>query len=210
MLYRNVSEGESRFIMGSENEYGFQIKGVPLSSFRFNDNSFYHDILAELVQLSKDSSFLRPKEEEWNRPEDSQFNGKWVAERHGSSMEEYVSELGRTLFNGGRFYIDSLHAEYSTSETTNPKDLVLFEKSGELLMARTVKELEQRRNLKIYVHKNNSDGNGNSYGYHNNYLLSRAGFDGIVEKEWVSNNAISPLAKCWLTFMETGMIYTGA
>ncbi|MBI2591327.1 MAG: proteasome accessory factor PafA2 family protein [Candidatus Brennerbacteria bacterium] len=194
--------------MGSENEYGFKIEGKEF--FDSGYHGFHRDILSELIQLSKDVSFLRSKEEKWVRQEDNQFNNKWVSEYRAAPIEEYISELGRTLFNGGRFYIDSLHPEFSTSEVTKPKDLVLFEKSGEFLVARSVKELEKRRNLKIFVHKNNSDGHGNSYGYHDNYLLSRTGFDSIVEKERKFDDAVSYLAQCWLTFMVTGIIYTGA
>ncbi len=41
--------------------------------------------------------------------------------------------LNKVLPNGGRLYVDGAHPEYSTPETTNARDLVLFEKAGERL-----------------------------------------------------------------------------
>jgi proteasome accessory factor PafA2 len=80
------------------------------------------------------------------------------------------------LFNGGRLYVDGAHPEYSTPEATNARDLVLFEKAGERLIDqcceaanRTLPPAQQ-----LVVYKNNSDGKGNSYGYHENYLMARS------------------------------------
>ena len=38
--------------------------------------------------------------------------------------------INKVLLNGGRLYVDGAHPEYSTPETTNARDLVLFEKAG--------------------------------------------------------------------------------
>ena len=39
------------------------------------------------------------------------------------------------LTNGARLYVDHAHPEYSTPEVTNPRDGVLWDKAGELVMA---------------------------------------------------------------------------
>ena len=39
------------------------------------------------------------------------------------------------LTNGARLYVDHAHPEYSTPEVTNPRDLVLWDKAGERVMA---------------------------------------------------------------------------
>ena len=39
------------------------------------------------------------------------------------------------LTNGARLYVDHAHPEYSTPEVTNPRDIVLWDKAGELVMA---------------------------------------------------------------------------
>ena len=39
------------------------------------------------------------------------------------------------LTNGARLYVDHAHPEYSTPEVTNPRDVVLWDKAGERVMA---------------------------------------------------------------------------
>jgi proteasome accessory factor A len=84
--------------------------------------------------------------------------------------------INKVLTNGGRWYVDGAHPEYSTPETTNARDLVLFEKAGERIADRC-REAANRTlapHQQIVLYKNNSDGKGNSYGYHENYLVARS------------------------------------
>ena len=111
---------------------------------------------------------------------------------------EYNKLLNKLLANGGRLYVDGAHPEYSTPECTNARDIVKFEKAGERILdlcrqlANRVKEEE-----KFFIYKNNTDGKGNSYGYHENYLMPRAlSFDRIMQ----------PL----IPFLVTRQIYAGA
>ena len=96
---------------------------------------------------------------------------------------EYNRLLNKLLSNGGRLYVDGAHPEYSTPECTNARELVAFERAGELILAECLRALEKARGSeKFVVYKNNSDGKGNSYGYHENYLLSRSiPFERIVQ-----------------------------
>ena len=86
--------------------------------------------------------------------------------------------------NGGRWYVDGAHPEYSTPETSNARDLVLFEKAGERIADRC-REAANRTlppHQQLVLYKNNSDGKGNSYGYHENYLVARSvPFETLVE-----------------------------
>ncbi|HSG78147.1 MAG TPA: proteasome accessory factor PafA2 family protein, partial [Acidimicrobiia bacterium] len=79
------------------------------------------------------------------------------------------------LTNGARLYVDHAHPEYSTPECYDPLEAALYDKAGEVVMARAsqaaLPHLDQGQ--QILVHKNNSDGKGNSYGAHENYLVSR-------------------------------------
>ncbi len=111
---------------------------------------------------------------------------------------EYNKLLNKLLANGGRLYVDGAHPEYSTPECTNARDVVMFEKAGERILdlcrqlANRAKEEE-----KFFIYKNNTDGKGNSYGYHENYLMPRAlSFDRIMQ----------PL----IPFLVTRQIYAGA
>lgn len=83
--------------------------------------------------------------------------------------------LNKPLANGGRLYVDGAHPEYSSPEVTDPLELVRFEAAGERI-ANACRELADRTMGQPHfgVHKNNSDGKGNSYGYHENYLVQKA------------------------------------
>ncbi len=111
---------------------------------------------------------------------------------------EYNRLLNKLLSNGGRLYVDGAHPEYSTPECTNPRQLVAFERAGERILAESLRALARARGgEKFLIYKNNTDGKGNSYGYHENYLLSRSvSFDRIV--------------RALLPFLVTRQIYAGA
>lgn len=87
---------------------------------------------------------------------------------------DYNRQLNKVLANGGRLYVDGAHPEYSTPECTNARELIAFERVGERIAAQCLDQLAKVRGKEQFVlYKNNSDGKGNSYGYHENYLLSR-------------------------------------
>ena len=80
------------------------------------------------------------------------------------------------LPNGARYYVDHAHPEYSTPECRTPRDLVVHDKAGERILERSLVELERSMpsGPPLSIYKNNSDGKGNSYGTHENYLVDRA------------------------------------
>ncbi|MCR5913330.1 proteasome accessory factor PafA2 [Corynebacterium sp. zg254] len=76
--------------------------------------------------------------------------------------------------SGARFYVDHAHPEYSSPETTNAYDAVVWDKAGDVIMhqaAQASGQVDGQPELKIY--KNNVDGKGASYGSHENYLFPR-------------------------------------
>ncbi len=79
------------------------------------------------------------------------------------------------LPNGARFYVDHAHPEYSSPECRTPLQAVLYDQAGENVLRRAMleanAELAPAQHIGIY--KNNSDGKGNSYGCHENYLVRR-------------------------------------
>ncbi len=92
--------------------------------------------------------------------------------------------INKVLPNGGRLYVDGAHPEYSTPETTNARDLVIFEKAGERLfdLCRQAANQKLPPPQQLVIYKNNTDGKGNSYGYHENYLVARrVPFEKLVE-----------------------------
>ena len=85
------------------------------------------------------------------------------------------------LENGARLYLDvGSHPEYATPECDSIYDLVCHDKAGERILERLLASAEQRLQEEgirgdIYLFKNNTDSAGNSYGCHENYLMSRQG-----------------------------------
>ncbi len=80
------------------------------------------------------------------------------------------------LTNGARFYVDHAHPEYSTPECIDPLEVVLHDKAGEEVLRRSMLAAATRipGTPAPVVYKNNSDGKGNSYGCHENYMMDRA------------------------------------
>jgi proteasome accessory factor A len=79
------------------------------------------------------------------------------------------------LTNGARLYVDHAHPEYSSPECRTPREATLYDVAGEEIMRRAQgianDSLEPSQAISLY--KNNSDGKGNSYGTHENYLVCR-------------------------------------
>ncbi len=93
------------------------------------------------------------------------------------AIDEVDSGLvNSVLHNGARLYVDHAHPEYSTPECGDPLEATLHDKAGEVVMHRAALAASARlpEGQRILLHKNNSDGKGNSYGAHENYLVARA------------------------------------
>ena len=107
------------------------------------------------------------------------------------------------LRNGARLYLDvGSHPEYATPECDDVVELVTHDKAGERVLEGLLLDAEQRLHDEgiageIYLFKNNTDSAGNSYGCHENYLVSRAG-------------EFSRLADVLIPFLVTRQIIVGA
>ena len=83
------------------------------------------------------------------------------------------------LRNGARLYLDvGSHPEYATPECDTLVDLVTHDKAGEQILEGLLVDADGRLREEgiagdIYLFKNNTDSAGNSYGCHENYLVSR-------------------------------------
>ncbi|MEY7971840.1 Pup--protein ligase [Saccharomonospora xinjiangensis] len=85
------------------------------------------------------------------------------------------------LSNGSRLYLDvGSHPEYATAECDDLTQLVTHDKAGERILEDLLVDAERRLADEgiggdIFLFKNNTDSAGNSYGCHENYLVTRAG-----------------------------------
>jgi Pup amidohydrolase len=70
--------------------------------------------------------------------------------------------------------VDHAHPEYSTPECLTARSVVTHDKAGERILERSLDLLDAQDGApRLSIYKNNSDGKGNSYGTHENYLMSR-------------------------------------
>ncbi len=79
------------------------------------------------------------------------------------------------LANGARLYVDHAHPEYSSPECRTPREATRFDAAGEEVLRRALDAANAALAPAdaITLFKNNSDGKGNSYGCHENYLVRR-------------------------------------
>jgi proteasome accessory factor PafA2 len=151
-------------ICGLEQEYAVFLEGAP---------SFDPIYLSYLLV----NSFERAAQTVWDYAEETPF-----LDARGFTYDDTVIQISRTdnlkinnlLLNGARFYVDHAHPEFSTAECASVRDLIAFDRAGERILdiarERANEQLEPGR--EILIIKNNSDHKGNSYGCHENYLVS--------------------------------------
>jgi proteasome accessory factor A len=86
-----------------------------------------------------------------------------------------TSMVNAVLSNGARYYVDHAHPEISTPEVTNAAEAVRWDRAADEIVRASMRYAADILDdgAELIVHKNNSDGKGNSYGCHENYLLSR-------------------------------------
>lgn len=77
------------------------------------------------------------------------------------------------LANGGRFYVDHAHPEYSSPEVATALEGVKWDRAGDQI-ARRAMELIGSGDDAVVLIKNNVDGKGATYGSHENYLIPRS------------------------------------
>jgi Pup amidohydrolase len=96
--------------------------------------------------------------------------------REGSMPPEIETHLvNAVLTNGARYYVDHAHPELSTPECADARSVVVFDRAAELILVESMEAAKRilPEGQEIVVYKNNSDGKGNSYGCHENYLMDR-------------------------------------
>ena len=177
-------------VMGIETEYGIISKG----------EEEHNPIFASSLLIN---SFVSPrlKRVRWDYEEETPLrDARGAFERAGLDLFEDEGGLVSVILeNGARYYVDHAHPEYSTPECSNARDLVIHDKAGERILAGSLEAAGRSlpRGSRILVYKNNSDGKGNSYGCHENYLMSRS-------------TPFSSIVTMLTPFFVTRQIFTGA
>jgi proteasome accessory factor PafA2 len=152
-------------VLGTETEYGIAASGVP----------DFNPVLSSSLLISTFAGALRRIR--WDYEQESPLRDARGFEPI-PSREVSDEDLGLAnviLPNGARYYVDHAHPEYSTPECLTPRDLVVHDKAGERILERSLVEVAAQLPdaPRLVIYKNNSDGKGNSYGTHENYLVDR-------------------------------------
>jgi proteasome accessory factor PafA2 len=153
-------------VLGLETEYGIIIRGSaepnPIAASSTLINAYVNELSRRV---------------RWDFEDESPGRDARGFAREGATPPEVETHLVNTvLTNGARYYVDHAHPEYSSPECSNVRELVLYDKAGEVILARSIEAASRLLppGQSLLVLKNNSDGKGNSYGTHENYLMDRS------------------------------------
>src|SRR5215207_11066695 len=163
-----------RRVMGTEVEYGISVPGQPTA----NPTT----LSSQVVNAWAVAEAPTPRRPRWDFEEESPlrdargFDLSPASALDHTDLDDDAGMANVILTNGARLYVDHAHPEYSTPEVTTPRDVVLWDKAGERIMAEASRRAAQGvpGQPPIQLYKNNTDNKGQSYGAHENYLMSRA------------------------------------
>jgi Pup amidohydrolase len=162
-------------ICGIETEYGIVLRGTedpnPIAASSVLINSYLQELDREA-----DRAGAVPKVD-WDFEDEQPGTDARGFSPLGTMAPEVETHLvNAVLTNGARYYVDHAHPECSTPECADARSVVVFDRGAERILQ--VSMDAARRLLpagqEIVIYKNNSDGKGNSYGCHENYLMDRA------------------------------------
>ena len=152
-------------VCGIETEYGIMVRGAdsnPVTASSLLINSY---LAANYRKVGWDFEDEHPGHD---------ARGFAVDDLLAPDIETNL--VNSVLTNGARYYVDHAHPEISTPECLTALEVVRYDRAAEAIiresMATAAGHLPD--GAEILCHKNNSDGKGNSYGCHENYLLARS------------------------------------
>src|SRR5215472_7516016 len=151
-------------VCGIETEYGVVLRGA----------ADPNPVLASSMLIN---GYVEGHRVGWDFEDESPGRDARGFAREGAMPPEIETHLVNTvLTNGARYYVDHAHPEYSTPECADVYDVIRYDKAGELILAESITAAQRALppGQSLVVLKNNSDGKGNSYGTHENYLMDRS------------------------------------
>src|SRR5215470_15067909 len=163
-----------RRIMGTEVEYGIAVPGDPTANPVLTSTQV-------VLAYAAAAELPRARRARWDYEVESPLRDARGFDLGAPGMpppaDPELDDLGAAnviLTNGARLYVDHAHPEFSTPEVTNPRDVVVWDKAGERVMAEAARRAATiPGSAPIRLYKNNTDNKGVSYGAHENYLMKR-------------------------------------
>jgi proteasome accessory factor A len=151
-------------VCGIETEYGILVRGA-------DGNPVTASSLLINAYLSANQRKIRFDFEDEHPGHDAR--GFSVDDLLGADLDTHL--VNTVLTNGARYYVDHAHPEISTPECLTAREVLLFDRAAEEIVRASMVAASSMLpdGAEILCHKNNSDGKGNSYGCHENYLVAR-------------------------------------
>ncbi len=151
-------------VCGIETEYGILVRGAdnnPVSASSLLINAYLH---THMRKVGWDFGGEHPGND---------ARGFSLGDGFAPDVELHL--VNAVLTNGARYYVDHAHPEISTPECLDAREVVVWDRAGEQIVRASMHAARAMLpdDAEILCHKNNSDGKGNSYGCHENYLVSR-------------------------------------
>lgn len=180
-------------VVGLETEFGIHAPAHPEASHSVMSleliNAYGHKLAQDGVHVAStewDYNEESPLADArgWQMPRSiahpTQLTDQALVTADGHEVHMLVNLI---LPNGARFYVDHAHPEYSSPETTNPLDAVIWDQAGDRIAQQAADHIaSQDGAAQILLYKNNTDSKSVSYGAHENYLVARGlDFDELAE-----------------------------
>jgi len=153
-----------RKVCGIETEYGIVVRGAdnnPVSASSLLINAYVNATSRKIG---------------WDFEDESPAN-----DARGFNLDDVFppeiesSLVNAVLPNGARYYVDHAHPEISLPEVADALEAVRWDRAADEIVRSSMTYANEilGAGAEMVVYKNNSDGKGNSYGCHENYLMSR-------------------------------------
>ena len=160
-----------RKVLGVETEYGILVRGAAEANPIAASSVLINAYVSELSRARGDAPKVG-----WDFEDEHPGNDARGFSPHGTMAPEVETHLvNAVLTNGARYYVDHAHPELSTPECADPRSIVVWDRAAEVIAQRSMAAANRTlpEGQEVVVYKNNSDGKGNSYGTHENYLMDR-------------------------------------
>jgi proteasome accessory factor A len=153
-----------RKVCGIETEYGIVVRGAdnnPVTGSSLLINAYVN---ATSKKIGWDFEDETPANDARGFNLDVVFPG-----------EVESSLVNAVLPNGARYYVDHAHPEISLPEVTDALEVVRWDRAADEIIRASMGYANEilGADAEMVIYKNNSDGKGNTYGCHENYLMSR-------------------------------------
>ncbi len=161
-------------IVGIETEFGIFVRGSAESNPITASSILINAYVQEMARTGH-AARTAPRVT-WDFEDEMPGNDARGTTRSDARPPEIETHLvNAVLTNGARYYVDHAHPECSTPECADAREIVVWDRAAEEILRRSMAAARPllADDEEIVVHKNNSDGKGNSYGCHENYLLAR-------------------------------------